>query len=72
MEHGIIGFWTSFAAGIFILLHLPTCDYHWADRLKTAAKYLRKYNKSTLNLAALLALVHIILSLIGLISGVWL
>ena len=23
-------FWTAFVAGIFILLHIPSCDVHWA------------------------------------------
>ena len=71
VEHGFVGFWTAFVAGIFILIHLPSCSVHWADRLKPLSVYLKKYHVLTLNLATIFALVHIILSLVGLIFGVW-
>lgn len=66
-----IGFWTAFVAGIFILLHLPSCSEHWAYRLLPFSRYLRKYHNLTLALATLFAFAHVVLSLVGLITGVW-
>ena len=66
-----IGFWLAFIAGIFILLHIPSCNKHWAYRLKPLSKYLSKVHNQTLILATLFAIIHIILSLIGLIFNIW-
>jgi hypothetical protein len=66
-----IGFWTSFIAGMFILLHIPSCNKHWAYRLKPFSTFLSRYHSFTLNLATLFAIIHIILGLVGLITGVW-
>ena len=67
-----IGFWASLIAAIFIMLHIPSCNEHWASRLRPLSNVLRKYHNQTLILATIFALIHIVLSLIGLISGVWL
>ncbi len=69
-EQGI-GFWAAFVAGIFILLHIPSCNEHWASRLKPLSNILRKYHNQTLILATIFASIHVILSLIGLILRVW-
>jgi len=56
-----IGFWVSLIAALFILLHVPSCNIHWADRLGPFSRYLRKYHDLTLNLATAFAVAHIIL-----------
>ncbi len=66
-----IGFWTAFIAAIFILLHIPSCNKHWASRLKPLSTFLSDYHDLTLKLATVFALAHIILSLVGLVFGVW-
>ena len=72
IEHGIIGFWTAFISGLFILLHIPSCDFHWASKIKSLSTFLTKYHRPTLHLATIFAIIHIFLSLLGLIFGVWL
>ena len=66
-----VHFWTSFIAGIFILLHIPSCNVHWANQLKPFSNYLKRYHNETLVLASLFALSHIILTVIGLLFNVW-
>jgi hypothetical protein len=66
-----IGFWVAFMAGIFIMLHIPSCNRHWAARLKPFSKYLKKVHNETLGMATILAILHICLSLVGLITGTW-
>ena len=66
-----VGFWMGFVAGLFILLHIPSCNKHWADKLKPFSLYLRKYHDLTLILATLFALAHIVLALVGLVFGIW-
>ncbi len=66
-----IGFWTAFIAALFILLHVPSCNKHWALRLKPLSTYLSKHHDTTLIIATIFALAHIIMSLAGLIFGVW-
>jgi hypothetical protein len=67
-----IGFWSAFVAGILILLHIPSCNKHWAYRLKPFSNYLGKVHDQTLFLATLFAIIHIFLSIIGLIFNMWL
>ena len=69
-EH-TIHFWTSFIAGIFVLLHIPSCNKHWAYRLKPFTKYLEKIHNETLIIATFFAAIHIILSLTGLLFDIW-
>ena len=66
-----ISFWTGFIAGLFILLHIPSCNKHWAARLRPFSIFLTKYHDLTLDLATGFAIIHLVLDLIGLISGVW-
>ncbi len=66
-----VGFWMGLIAGLLILLHVPSCNKHWADRLKPFSLYLRKYHDLTLVLATLFALAHIVLALVGLVFGIW-
>jgi membrane protein DedA with SNARE-associated domain len=66
-----IGFWVGVIAGIFILLHIPSCNKHWAARLQPLSKHLKKYHNLTLNLATIFALLHVILSFGGLVFGIW-
>ena len=66
-----IGFWTAFIAGILILLHIPSCNKHWAYRLKPLSKYLIKIHNETLILATIFAIIHIILSVLGLTFNIW-
>ena len=66
-----IGFWAAFIAGLFILLHIPSCNRHWAARLKPFSTFLRRYHDLTLVLATILALVHVALSIVGFVFGVW-
>jgi hypothetical protein len=66
-----LGFWIGIIAGIFILLHIPSCNLHWAARLKPFSKYLRRYHDETLIVATLFALIHLTLGAIGLITGIW-
>ncbi|MBT3324152.1 hypothetical protein HN840_01925 [archaeon] len=63
----LISFWTSVISSIFILLHIPSCNIHWANRLKPFSKYLKKYHNLTLNLAAAFALIHVIIIFVELI-----
>lgn len=64
-------FWTAFIAGIFILLHIPSCDVHWANRLKWLSNALSEHHQFTLRAATLFAILHLTLSLVGLLTGVW-
>jgi len=64
-------FWTSLIAAVFILLHIPSCNKHWAHRLKPFSKYLKKYHNQTLILATIFALIHVVLTFIGLIFNIW-
>ena len=66
-----IGFWTGFIAGFFILLHIPSCNDHWANRLKPFSNYLKEYHNQTLIWATVFAIIHIVLDLIGLIFNIW-
>jgi membrane protein DedA with SNARE-associated domain len=66
-----LGFWIGLIAAIFIMLHIPSCNKHWAQRLKPFSSYLARHHSLTLNLATLFALVHIALSLTGLVTGIW-
>jgi len=66
-----IGFWSAFVAGIFILLHIPSCNKHWANRLKPFSRYLKKLHDETLIIATLFAIIHIVLSLLGLAFNIW-
>jgi hypothetical protein len=66
-----IGFWLALIAGIFILLHIPSCNKHWAYRLKPLSKYLSKIHNETLIMATIFAILHIILSLLGLTFNIW-
>ena len=66
-----LGFWLGLIAGLFILLHIPSCNKHWADRLKPFSLFLRKYHDLTLVLATLFALADVALALVGLVFGVW-
>jgi len=66
-----IGFWSAIVAGIFILLHIPSCNKHWAYRLKPLSKYLVRFHDKTLILATLFAIIHIILSITGLVFNIW-
>jgi len=66
-----IGFWSAFIAGFFILLHIPSCNKHWAYQLKPLSKYLARFHDQTLILATLFAIIHIFLSIIGLIFNIW-
>jgi len=66
-----IGFWISMVAGVFILLHIPSCNKHWAYRLKPLSKYLARFHDQTLILATLFAIIHIFLSITGLIFNIW-
>ena len=60
-------FWTSLIAAMFILLHIPSCNKHWAYRLRPLSKYLSRFHDQTLILATIFAIIHIILAGIGLI-----
>ncbi|MBR9698847.1 hypothetical protein GOV09_00115 [Candidatus Woesearchaeota archaeon] len=71
IPHGPIGFWTAFIAGIFILLHIPSCNKHWAHRLKPLSTLLERVHNQTLILATIFALVHVVLSLLGLFLDIW-
>lgn len=66
-----IGFWVGFIAAIFIMLHIPSCNKHWANKLKPFSSYLSKHHTLTLDIATVFAIAHIVLVLIGLIFGVW-
>jgi hypothetical protein len=66
-----IGFWSAFVAGIFVLLHIPSCNKHWAYRLKPFSEYLRKVHNETLIIATIFALLHVFLSLLGLVLNIW-
>jgi len=61
-----IKFWTALIAAILILLHIPSCNKHWAKKLKVLSGFLSKYHKLTLNLATLFALLHIVLVILDL------
>ena len=63
-------FWTGLLAGILILVHIPSCDTHWAEKLKPFSDVLQRHHMLTLRLATLFALLHITLSLIALFGGV--
>jgi len=71
VERGIIGFWTALFAGILILLHIPSCDFHWASRFKLLSRALFQYHRLTLNLATIFAIIHVVLAIIGLLFEVW-
>jgi len=71
MFHQNITFWTGFIAGLFILLHLPSCDVHWANKLGKFSGFLSKHHYFTLRLATFFAIIHVFLDLIGLVFGVW-
>ena len=62
-------FWTGLIGAIFIVLHLPTCNAHWADKLPLISKTLRKYHNPTLYIATISGIIHIILAIIELIGG---
>jgi membrane protein DedA with SNARE-associated domain len=66
-----LGFWVGLVAAIFILLHIPSCNAHWAQRLKPLSSYLKRHHALTLNLATLFAIVHVILAVVGLTTRVW-
>ena len=66
-----LGFWLGLVAAIFILLHIPSCDVHWANRLKPFSTLLKKYHRPTLVLATIFALVHVILAIVGLAFNIW-
>ncbi|MEE9525958.1 MAG: hypothetical protein V3V78_05120 [Candidatus Woesearchaeota archaeon] len=69
-----LGFWSALLGGVFILLHVPACNQHWAARihkLHPLSDFLEKHHDTTLNAALIFALVHITLSLIGLIFKIW-
>jgi hypothetical protein len=66
-----IGFWSAFVAGIFVLLHIPSCNKHWAYRLKPFSKYLKKAHNETLIAATIFAVLHIVLSFLGLLFNIW-
>jgi len=66
-----IGFWFGILAGLLILLHLPACDYHWADRFGKVSAFLKKHHLLTLRLATTFALIHILLAIMGLGFGIW-
>ncbi len=51
-----IGFWSAFIAGILILLHIPSCNKHWAYRLKPFSNYLGKVHDQTLIIATIFAI----------------
>jgi len=66
-----IGFWSGMIGAVFIVLHMPTCNKHWAQKLPFISKPLAKHHNLTLGLATLFGLTHIILAITGLISGIW-
>ncbi|MCK4252683.1 hypothetical protein KAX97_14645 [candidate division WOR-3 bacterium] len=66
-----IGFWSAFIAGILILLHIPSCNKHWAYRLKPFSNYLGKVHDETLIIATIFAILHIVSSLLGLAFNIW-
>ncbi|MFC1769348.1 hypothetical protein ACFLZX_06320 [Nanoarchaeota archaeon] len=51
----------GFLAAIFILLHVPSCSQHWAQKIPGIAQKLAQYHNLTLNLAMILAFLHILL-----------
>lgn len=65
-------FWTGFISGLFILLHIPSCSLHWADKMPKISKVLRRYHDETLNIAVTFAIGNIFLVLAGFIFGIWL
>jgi hypothetical protein len=66
-----IAFWCGLLGAILILLHVPSCSKHWAQKLPFISNSLSKYHKQTLGLATLFAFAHIILDIMGLVFGVW-
>jgi|TARA_Y100000310_G_C20441240_1_gene696216 hypothetical protein len=65
-----IGFWSGMIGAIFIILHMPTCNKHWAQKLPFISRPLAKHHTLTLTLATLFGFIHIILGIIHLIGGV--
>jgi len=65
-----VGFWVGFMAGIFILMHIPSCDWHWAARIRPLSNILKKHHRLTLNLATFFAIAHMVLALLQLATGV--
>ncbi len=66
-----IGFWAGLLGAIFIVLHMPTCNKHWAQKLPFISKPLAKHHYLTLGLATIMGFTHITLGLLGLIFGIW-
>ncbi|MBR9693098.1 hypothetical protein GOV07_04180 [Candidatus Woesearchaeota archaeon] len=69
---GMITFWLGVIAALFILLHMPSCDAHWADKFGAVGKWLRRYHTPTLRIATIFALVHLLLIVFGFVFGIWL
>lgn len=65
-----IGFWTGLVGAVFIVLHMPTCNKHWAQKLPFISKPLSKHHYLTLSLATFFGFTHIILALVDIILGV--
>jgi hypothetical protein len=65
-----IGFWSGMIGAIFIILHMPTCNKHWAQKLPLISKPLSKHHNLTLGLATFFGFTHIILGITELIWGI--
>tara|TARA_Y100000034_G_C6694995_1_gene306200 strand:+ start:283 stop:489 length:207 start_codon:yes stop_codon:yes gene_type:complete len=63
-----IQFYTSIIAGLFILLHIPSCNIHWATRLKPFSTFLKQHHRLTLDLATIFAITHLFLAIIILLK----
>lgn len=63
-----IGFWSGIIGALFILLHMPTCNKHWAQKLPFISQHLAKHHTLTLTLATTFGFMHLIL---GFIELVW-
>lgn len=55
-----ISFWAGVISSVFVILHLPSCNVHWANRLKPVSKYLKKFHSETLGIAVSFAIIHLI------------
>lgn len=65
-----IGFWSGMIGAVFIILHMPTCNKHWAQKLPFISRSLAKHHTLTLSMATTFGFLHLILGFISIISGV--
>jgi hypothetical protein len=66
-----IGFWTGLLGAVFIVLHMPTCNTHWAQKLPLISKPLASHHHLTLSLATVFGFGHLMLAFLGLVFGIW-